>query len=67
MLGSARRDLGLDSSIVVASLSEWQDEEVATSVGVPGANASAAASSRARLEGGEERVGLIAGGLVSSG
>lgn len=63
-LGSARKDLGLDSSIVVASstawldsLLAWQDGEVATSVGVPAAKMSAAASSIARLEGGEERVG----------
>jgi len=66
-LGSARRDLGLDSSIIVASstawldsLLAWQDGEVATSVGVPAAKVSAAASSIARLEGGEERDGLIA-------
>lgn len=66
-LGSARRDLGLDSSIVVASstawletLLAWQDGEVATSVGVPATKLSGAVSSIARLEGGGERDGLIA-------
>lgn len=55
MLGLTEIVSRLGSSMVVS-----QDSEVATSVGDPGTNLSASASSMARLEGGDEEVGVIA-------